>query len=200
MASSSRFRLSVNDLPTPSTPISTSPHFLLSSNPALLSYNFATTPYVLNTPSQVSQAQTASPCTKVRKKRKKENYPLSDVLPTLNSEEPMRKKQSYGPRRSTADKLATVFDAIHEVNWTLGEFLYHAFQTKDKNGQDIKRTPQHSMYATHFLQGHTAYTPGMILECWYCSSVSLLLRKPSVSLLYDCQFNELNRRIRFSRS
>ena len=26
------------------------------------------------------------------------------------------------------------------------------------------------MYATNFLQGRTAYTPGIILECWYRSS------------------------------
>ncbi|KAF8158056.1 hypothetical protein B0H34DRAFT_797474 [Crassisporium funariophilum] len=164
MASNSRFRLSANDLPTPTTPIHTYSPFL-SSNSASLSYNFTTTPYALNT----LRAQTATPCPQVRRKRKKENQPLSDVLPTLNSEEPVRKKQSYGPRRSTADKLATVFNAIRDANWTLGEFLYYTFQTKDKNGQDLKRTTQHSMYATHFLQGQTTYTPGIILECWYNS-------------------------------
>jgi len=131
----------------------------------LLPYNFTTlTPFVSNTP----QAQTATPCPLVQK-RKKENQPLSNSLPTLNSEEPKRKKQSYGPRRSTADKLAAIFDAIRDVNWTLGEFLYHTFQTKDKDGQDMKRSHQHSKYATHFLQGQTAYTPGIILECWYHS-------------------------------
>ena len=26
------------------------------------------------------------------------------------------------------------------------------------------------MYATNFLQGRTAYTPGIILECWWRSS------------------------------
>ena len=87
MASDSRFRLSANDFPTPSTPIPTYPHFL-SSNPALVSYNFTTTRYALNTP----RAQTATPCPQVRQKRKKENQPLSIVLPTLNSEEPVRKK------------------------------------------------------------------------------------------------------------
>ena len=158
MASNSRFRLSANDLPTPSTPIPTYPHFI-SSNPALVSYNFTTTPYALK---QLLLAP----------KFGKENQPLSNVLPTLNSEEPVRKKQrqSYGPRRNTTDKLATVFNAIRDANWTLGEFLYYTFQTKDKNGQDVKRTTQHSMYATQFLQGQTTYTPGIILECWYHSA------------------------------
>ena len=91
MASKSRFRLSEGDLSAPSkasTPIST----FLSSNSAMLPYKFTTT-YVLNTSSQVSQVQpeTASPCPQVRKKGK-ENKPLSDVFPILNSEEPKRKK------------------------------------------------------------------------------------------------------------
>ena len=139
MASNSRFRLSANDFPTPSTPIPTSPLSIIKSGfGKLVSYNFTTTPYALNTP----RAQTATPCPQVRQKRKKENQPLSNVLPTLNSEEPVRKKQkqSYGPRRSTTDKLATVFNAIRDANWMLGEFLYYTFQTKDKNGQDVKRT------------------------------------------------------------
>ena len=41
---------------------------------------------------------------------------------------------------------------------------------KDESGKDIPRTIQHSMYATNFLQGRTAYTLGIILECWYRSS------------------------------
>ena len=64
MASNSRFRLSATDFPMPSTPIPIYPHFL-SSNPALVSYNFTTTPYALNTP----RAQTATPCPQVQQKR-----------------------------------------------------------------------------------------------------------------------------------
>ena len=53
---------------------------------------------------------------KLGKKGRKKNQPLSNVLPTLNSEEPVPKKQSYGPRRSTTKKLATVFNAIRDAN------------------------------------------------------------------------------------
>jgi len=44
-----------------------------------------------------------------------------------------KQKQSYGPRRSTTDKLANVFNAIRDANWTLGEFLYYTFHMKDNN-------------------------------------------------------------------
>ena len=43
---------------------------------------------------------------------------------------------------------------------------------KDESGKDIPWTIQHSMYATNFLKGWTAYTPEIILECWYHSSDS----------------------------
>ena len=169
MSLNSRFRLSTNDLFSPSTPIPEQSYFI-PSTPVLTPYNFTTTPYALNSP-QLSQGQMVTPCPQIRNKQKKENQPLSDVLPSLtNSEEPKRKKKSYRPRRTTADKLAIIFNAIRDVNWTLGEFLYHTFQTKEKSGLDIKRTTQHAMYATHFLQGETSYSVGMILECWYLSS------------------------------
>ncbi|KAF8804245.1 hypothetical protein BYT27DRAFT_7011610, partial [Phlegmacium glaucopus] len=78
--------------------------------------------------------------------------------------------KSYRPRQSTVDKLTIIFNAICDMNWMLGEFLYHTFQTKDKSRLDIKRTTQHAMYATHFLQGEMLYSVGTILECWYLSS------------------------------
>jgi hypothetical protein len=153
---SSRFRLSTNELFSPSTPT-----LSLLSTPVLASYNFTTTPYALNAH---SQSQTVTPCPKIRNSKCKndlENRPLSDVLPSLNSEdsEPKRKKKkTYRPRRSTADRLVLIFDAIQDVKWTLGDFLYHTFQTKDKSGLDIKRTTQHAMYTTNFLQGKTSYS------------------------------------------
>ena len=98
------FRLSVNDLTTPSTPISTSAHFLLSSNPALLSYNFTTTPNVFNTPLNLKPRRLLL-AQKGRKGRKKKLPTVRcPSYPQLELRKPMREKQSYGPRRSTADK------------------------------------------------------------------------------------------------
>ena len=169
MASSSKFRLSKTQITTPSTPLSNNPH-LMSSTPTLAPWNIATTPYAHSSPSYDAPAQVATPCPQCRKKRKKESQPFSNALPTLNSEEPKSKKRAYQAWRSTTDKLRNIFEAIRDVNWTLGDFLYYTFQTKDKSGREVQRTIQHSMYATNFLQGWTAYTPGIILECWYRSS------------------------------
>src|SRR5260221_9327415 len=40
---------------------------------------------------------------------------------------------------------------------------------KDKDGKDVKRSVQHAMYATNFLQGRTNYPPATILELWFSS-------------------------------
>jgi hypothetical protein len=53
----SRFRLSTNDFPSPST---TQNSYFLSSTPVLTPYNLVMMPYALSGPSQVSQGQTVT--------------------------------------------------------------------------------------------------------------------------------------------
>ena len=45
---------------------------------------------------------------------------------------------------------------------------YFTFQIKNRDGKDLKCSTQHGMYATDFLQGHTTYSPSMVLELWFC--------------------------------
>ena len=52
----------------------------------------------------------------------------------------------------------------------LHTFSYTPRNTMEKSGLDIKRTTQHAMYTTHFLQGETSYSVGTILKCWCLSS------------------------------
>lgn len=141
--------------------------------------SFQTTPsnsthcYTFSTPLPTSrigssQAWTHSPS--LPPKRKKTAQPFLDVLPaTLNADEPPAKKRKYRPRKSMPEELAGIFTALQEVDWTLGDFLYFTFQTKDRDGKDLKCSTQHAMYATNFLQGCTTYSPSVILELWFCS-------------------------------
>ncbi|KAF8953464.1 hypothetical protein BDZ97DRAFT_1679448, partial [Flammula alnicola] len=73
----------------------------------------------------------------------------------------------YTRRRNDQEKLREVFKVIEGTGWTLGEFLYHVFRTKDKSGDDIHRDKSHAHYVSHFLQEESEYTPAMILGAWY---------------------------------
>jgi len=130
MASSSKCTLSKSQIPTHSIPLFNNSYFM-SSIPLPAEWNITTTPHW--------------------KKRKKENQPLFDPLPTLNSDEPKFKKRPYRARQTTTDNLANIFKAIRGVNWTLGDFFYYTFCVRYK-----------------FLARADGLHP--ILECWYRSS------------------------------
>ncbi|RDB30543.1 hypothetical protein Hypma_007322 [Hypsizygus marmoreus] len=116
-----------------------------------------------------SAAESPAPsASKTARKRKraasdsnKENTPLgTDQGPS---------KRAYTPRKSTQEKLETVFGAISSVSWSLSEFLYHTFRTKDQNGAKIHRSDQHAKYAQNFLQGASTYSAAMVLDEWFRS-------------------------------
>lgn len=127
---------------TPTTPVAQS----------FRSPTFCPSPVGLATP---TPSQPASKRKRVHLEADKEN-----TLPTIG---PPTKKP-YTPRRDPKQKLDTIFQALAEVNWTLPEFLYQLFRTKDEDGKDIQRTDRHAKYVQHFLQGTGKYTPGRILR------------------------------------
>jgi hypothetical protein len=153
--------------------VSPLPSLLNTPSKSPLSYTFSVSTPLLNSATthiDGSRPWTLSPS--LHAKRKRTAHPFSDSLPTaLNTEAPPAKrvKRTYRPRKSVPDKLVAIFTALQEVDWTLGDFLYFTFQTKDNDGKDLKRSTQHAMYATNFLQGRTSYTPSMILELWFHS-------------------------------
>ena len=130
---------------TPSTPVSNG--FGSPSTSFLSSANLATP-----TPAPPS----------AKRKRVHLEADKENALPTLA---PPAKKL-YTPRRGSKEKLETIFRALADINWTLAEFLYQLFRTRDEHGEEIHRTDQHAKYAQHFIQGTGKYTAGMMLECW----------------------------------
>ncbi|KAF8552819.1 hypothetical protein OG21DRAFT_1604470 [Imleria badia] len=64
------------------------------------------------------------------------------------------------------EKLALVFSALKEVDWSLGHFLYHAFRRPDSGDQSRSRT----LYADKFLEGRGTRGVGKIIKLWMQAS------------------------------
>ena len=113
------------------------------------------------TPQQTRQSLT-SPSPK-RKRANDEN---------LDSSLPVLKKSKYTARRSPEDKLEVVFKALQDVNWTLGDFLYHLFRQQDEKGNLVRRSQKHASYVHKLLSGRCG-TSGkgvrFILNAWFQS-------------------------------
>ncbi|KAJ7574896.1 hypothetical protein C8J56DRAFT_802350 [Mycena floridula] len=81
-------------------------------------------------------------------------------------ESPTPAKKTRKPPKSHSKKLEIILASIQSVDWTLGDFLFHLFQWKDKNGKTILRSASLGKTVEHFLAGHTTHFPGEILESW----------------------------------
>ena len=102
--------------------------------------------------------------------------------------------RQYTPRQTKRDKLNSLFDALDAAHWTLGEFLYYTFRTKDEHGVNIHRTVQHSKYSQHFLQGTSKHTPATILDAWFRSPDGRISEgSPDLDLMYsiDTPYTEI---------
>ncbi|KAJ7445369.1 hypothetical protein B0H11DRAFT_1618159, partial [Mycena galericulata] len=73
------------------------------------------------------------------------------------------------PSLDTREKLHKFFDLLHELDWTLGEFLYHVFAHKDEDNNTIHRSARHGIICQHFLSGNTNHRVSEILEAWLTS-------------------------------
>jgi len=113
------------------------------------------------TPQQTRQSLT-SPSPKL-KRANDENLDFS--LPVL-------KKSKYTARRTPEDKLEVIFKALQDVNWTLGDFLYHLFRQQDEKGQPVRRSQKHASYVHKLLSGCCGTAGkgiGFILDAWFQS-------------------------------
>lgn len=166
----------------PSTPLGLQKRSNSQANTVTPSYDFIQTPLPSH---RLGKSTTPLSTTPRLSKRQKEN---ELPVPVTLSETPPPKSRSYTPRKSTADKLELVFASLHTVGWTLGEFLYFTFRTKDDNGNELSRSAQNAMYTTHFLQGHMKYTAATIIDLWFRSPDSRILAGSDMdcdSLMYS---------------
>jgi len=56
-------------------------------------------------------------------------------------------------------KFEEVMDLLHELRWTIGQFLEHCFQEKDQNGRTITRQACYRQRVSSFL--------GKIHDLWF---------------------------------
>ncbi|KAJ6503468.1 hypothetical protein C8R47DRAFT_968976 [Mycena vitilis] len=75
---------------------------------------------------------------------------------------PPKRKSS----RTDSQKISLVLDTIHAQNWTLADFLYNIFRTKDAKGKEIHRDQTHSQMVSIFLAGRARKTPANIICEW----------------------------------
>jgi hypothetical protein len=95
-------------------------------------------------------------------------------------------KRNYAPRRTNQQKLESILEAIHNLNWTLADFLYYAFRTTDEGGNKIHRTHQHAKLTSHFLRGHGKFTPAQIIDAWFCTPDGRIAsNSPDMDLMYS---------------
>ncbi|KAG1767126.1 hypothetical protein EDD22DRAFT_950236 [Suillus occidentalis] len=117
-------------------------------------------PYHFPSPSRVAAPQTPTPLK--RSSPSDENSTPQFILHSSSAKK-ARTDATSVPKTNAGNKLAYILCAIEHVNWTLSEFLYHAFRPPVKGDKSTSRTSSHAAYVQHFLRGRTKYTPADII-------------------------------------
>ncbi|KAJ6453425.1 hypothetical protein C8R47DRAFT_1168225 [Mycena vitilis] len=67
------------------------------------------------------------------------------------------------PAVDVRDKIHRVLDLFAELDWTLGDFLFHMFVHMDEDDVPISRSPRHGIVCQRFLAGTAKHTVPEIL-------------------------------------
>ncbi|KAG0702668.1 hypothetical protein DFH29DRAFT_762242, partial [Suillus ampliporus] len=71
------------------------------------------------------------------------------------------------PRQTALDKIDAILDLLTVWRWTLGDLLYHLFQLKDEQDEDIKGcSRRHTEKLEKFVRGESARGVGYIIHAW----------------------------------
>jgi hypothetical protein len=98
-----------------------------------------------------------------KRKERPETDPLDSPNPA--GQLPKRLKLSL----AIAEKLDKLFDAIHDLDWTLGDFLHHVFTHQDEDKTHIPRSQRHGNIVQRYISGNTTHGVGQIIESWLTS-------------------------------
>ncbi|KAF8172930.1 hypothetical protein K438DRAFT_1772364 [Mycena galopus ATCC 62051] len=103
-------------------------------------------------------------------KRRRQNSTVNDenLPPSTPSNQPPKRARVDSARRSCRtdeEKMKNVLNSIKGQGWTLGEFLYRLFRSKDEDAP-VSRSNQHAQMVSKFLRGDGDRTPSDILACW----------------------------------
>ncbi|KAJ7863295.1 hypothetical protein B0H14DRAFT_2178383, partial [Mycena olivaceomarginata] len=73
------------------------------------------------------------------------------------------------PSLTAAEKLYKLFDAIHDVDWTLGDFLHHVFTHQDEDKTHVFCSQHHGNIVQHYFSGNEMHGVGQIVQSWLTS-------------------------------
>ncbi|TFY80848.1 hypothetical protein EWM64_g3165 [Hericium alpestre] len=71
--------------------------------------------------------------------------------------------------RTISTKMDIILGAVHNVNWSLGDFLHYLSEErlKNKRGKDEPRSQSYVRALTRFLRGEDKHHPIHIIEAWF---------------------------------
>ncbi|KAH7883615.1 hypothetical protein F5I97DRAFT_1797114, partial [Phlebopus sp. FC_14] len=115
------------------------------------------------------------------------------VTPDKDSSMPGQKHTKYTSHHTPKAKLATIFQAIQDVNWSFDNFLFHAFSGSSAQAQN-DGSRSHTTYVNKFLKGGNTHGVGAILRLWLESPMgSVSTGSELVSQMYNLKipYNEI---------
>lgn len=96
-----------------------------------------------------------------------------------------QKKRRTQPRRrrsSNTDKVDSILLEIEDCNWSVADFLFHLFRSRDDGGEKIARGQRHMQMVTAFLNGATRHTVTDILDLLYVTATGVKYRSNDHSM------------------
>ncbi|KAG2116380.1 hypothetical protein DEU56DRAFT_919219 [Suillus clintonianus] len=155
--------------------------FLVPSTPESYPRSAPANPYHFPSPSRVAAPQTPTP---LKRSLPSDENSVPQFILHSSSAKKARTNATSVPE-TNGSKLAYILCAIEHVNWTLAEFLYHAFRPPVKGDKSTSRTSSHAAYVQHFLRGRTKYTPADIVHAWFHSPDGILSdNDPELNLMF----------------
>ncbi|KAG1887445.1 uncharacterized protein F5891DRAFT_1199909 [Suillus fuscotomentosus] len=160
---------------------SSSLQFLIPSTPESYPRSAPANSYHFPSPSRVAAPQTPTP---LKRSFSSDENSIPQFVLHSSSAKKARTDATRVPENN-GGKLAYILCAIERANWTLSEFLYHAFRPPVKGDKSTSRTTSHAAYVQHFLRGRTKYTPADIIHVWLHSPDGILSENdPEINFMF----------------
>ncbi|KAJ7573714.1 hypothetical protein C8J56DRAFT_1008216 [Mycena floridula] len=95
-----------------------------------------------------------------------QRYPIPNAETSSQTPlQPIPATQFY-PTPGSSAPLTKIFGAIHDLNWSLGDFLFHAFRWQEAPGKLVSQSHSVTTTVQKFLSGNSTHYPAEIIEGW----------------------------------
>ncbi|KAJ7580007.1 hypothetical protein C8J56DRAFT_1058311 [Mycena floridula] len=146
---------------TPLRPIPATQFYPTPGSSAPVRVQHPTTPLSDQTRTSLATQNAAeSPCPVQKRSRENTENQFGSVDPAKPAKKKRRKNLTED------EKLTKIFGAIHDLNWSLGDFLFHAFRWQEAPGKLVSRSHSVATTVQKFLSGNSTHYPAEIIEGW----------------------------------